>query len=483
MRGPDRWSVPARAVAALALVVAASVLAGTPGGARATSRLVDKPDLVPILPTTPSATQKTPFYVDAKTYPGALLYHFDAVLFNQGGTLDIYRDPATAHVIQAIWRGGIPSVLPDPNRIPPANAPGLSTIDLTARGAIVTYVAGGSHNHFHFRAAAKYSLHVPGTGTLPSAKVGFCFGDDWGTPPVQYFPYPYIGPGLPWCALGHPEATFFREGISPQSGDIYNSQIQYQWIDVTGLQPGTYALEAVVNPQHLLEEADYSNNAVTQQRTIPGLITPPLTSAGSGRRTLRLHATVVAPAIPARVSENCFPVSSSTNCLVSDLGAPNVTFRVASKPCFGSASLRPGGATDATVTYVPRTGAPVDGFAYSATDKRGLTSTGGAVFVGRPSAAGKPVACLIEGHVGPDRRAHLSFITSGKLPAGAHWALFVDARPTSARLGARTVTSRVLPSGRTGFWLEPVKNGRPLAHRIQSREFVLDVPALVRPAD
>jgi hypothetical protein len=40
----------------------------------------------------------------------------------------------------------------------------------------------------------------------------------------------------------------------------------------------------------------------------------------------------------------------------------------------------------------------------------------------------------------------------------------------------------VLPSGKTGFWLELLKNGRPLKPRVQSRELTLVVPGVAKAA-
>ena len=46
-----------------------------------------------------------PVFVDAFEEPGQLLYRFDAVIANQGGTLDLFRG-AGGGVRQAVWPGG-----------------------------------------------------------------------------------------------------------------------------------------------------------------------------------------------------------------------------------------------------------------------------------------------------------------------------------------------------------------------------------------
>jgi len=357
----------------------------------------------------------------------------------------------------------------------------LTTEDITAKGAAFQYVTGPDHNHFHFEDVAKYSLVVPSIGTFLSAKVGFCFGDDYGTPAVSYFPYPYTGPGQSWCAVGHPEATFFREGISPGAGDLYNSQVQYQWIDVTGLRAGTYQLRGEVNPNHVLDESNYDNDVVTAPRQIPGVVIRDVSLRNTARARFMLKATIVAPSIPARQSASCYPRSASTACLVSDVGNSRLSFKVASTPCYGGVKLRGGSSTRATVTYAPRAPQPaIDGFSVTATDARNLTSVPAFVRLGRSRASGAPKVCLIGGSIGVDRRARLAIITTGKIPAGAHWALYVNAHLSAGAVGKTGAVSQELQSGKTGFWIELVEGGKPLAHRIQSREIFLNVPALLK---
>jgi hypothetical protein len=289
---------------------------------------------------------------------------------------------------------------------------------------------------------------------------------------------------MSWCAIGHPAATFFREGISPGSGDLYNSQVQYQWIDVTGLRPGNYTLRGVVNSSRILVESNYSNNTVDVPRTIPGVVGVDARVAKLHRVSVPLRARVVAPSIPARSSSNCFPRSGSSTCLVSDSAHPGLKYSIASTPCFGRVSLRASGSQTATAVYSPGHGrAPVDGFSFVAQDARGLVSPPAIVRIGASSVAGPPVACLVAGSVGPDRKARFSYITSGHVPAGAHWALFTNARPdASAHVAGSTAVTQVLASGKTGFWLELLKNGRPLKPRVQSRELTLVVPGVAKAA-
>ena len=85
--------------AGIALALAALAASAVPA-----PRPPDEPDLVIRLPA--CAVQRSvvaPVFVDAYEEPGHLLYRFDAVIANQGGTLDLFRTPAG--VGQAVWPG------------------------------------------------------------------------------------------------------------------------------------------------------------------------------------------------------------------------------------------------------------------------------------------------------------------------------------------------------------------------------------------
>src|SRR5207247_2069414 len=98
------------------------------------------------MPTAAGPEQVAPGYVDAFTKPGRVLYRFDSVLLNRGGTLDLFRDPATRHAMQAIWAGGTPGSQPDPNQ--PPTGDGATIEDRTPTGASFTY--SSAHRHWHF---------------------------------------------------------------------------------------------------------------------------------------------------------------------------------------------------------------------------------------------------------------------------------------------------------------------------------------------
>lgn len=122
------------------------------------------------------------------------------------------------------------------------------------------FVFHPTHNHFHVNDWAQYTIRevLPGDGVGPvlrqGSKTGFCLLDS----------NRYTGPETP---LGPTPATpQFRtcgddvQGISVGWEDLYSKNLPDQWIDVTGLTPGEYWLESVVDPENSFQEVDETNN-------------------------------------------------------------------------------------------------------------------------------------------------------------------------------------------------------------------------------
>jgi hypothetical protein len=51
-----------------------------------------------------------------------------------------------------------------------------------------------------------------------------------------------------------------NQGISSGWADEYEASLECQFIDVTGVPPGSYLLRVTVNPARQLVESDLSNN-------------------------------------------------------------------------------------------------------------------------------------------------------------------------------------------------------------------------------
>ncbi|MCC6831780.1 MAG: cadherin-like domain-containing protein [Thermoleophilia bacterium] len=342
----------------------------------------DLPDLVPMFPTLVDADQQVPVYMDTFEKPGRTLYRFDAVIWVKSGTgvLDVYRDPATKRTYQIIWRGGVPTTPTEPDAAPPTSDPNWEKVDRTAAGAAF-YTLGTT---WHFAAAAQYTLLVPGGTPHASDKVGFCFFDTWGGGITSYFPSSNPSPyGSYWCYSPADGSKVIRMGLSPGLGDYYWSQLMYQWVDVTDLQPGQYTLRGDVNPTGVLLEQDKTNNRLDDVRTIPG---PTASSAAEqtpqGQAVqVPLSGTIVGPSIPARRSDQGVCASdidrtvTIAQCFATTTADGPLTFKVLAAPAHGSVKMVQNGAQGATATYTPDAGySGSDKFTYRTTDARGLVS-------------------------------------------------------------------------------------------------------------
>jgi hypothetical protein len=121
------------------------------------------------------------------------------------------------------------------------------------------FVFSPCHQHYHLDGYASYEL-LDSTGqlVLRGRKQAFCLMDE-----NQYSPD--AGPRKYDCT---------NQGISVGWEDVYGSDLDCQWLDVTQVPPGNYLLRITVNPQradgtYLLSESDHSNNVAVVPVTIP----------------------------------------------------------------------------------------------------------------------------------------------------------------------------------------------------------------------
>jgi hypothetical protein len=113
------------------------------------------------------------------------------------------------------------------------------------------------HMHYHFTQYADYRLlDMSGNIVARGHKQAFCLVDLW---------HP---PGL--GGVSHPQFTNCGfQGISAGWADVYDRELDCQWIDVTGVPSGRYVLEVQINPAHVLPESNYDNNTGRAEVTIP----------------------------------------------------------------------------------------------------------------------------------------------------------------------------------------------------------------------
>lgn len=114
------------------------------------------------------------------------------------------------------------------------------------------------HMHYHsMHVFAHYDLvDQHGNRAAEGHKASFCLEDVQCKPGV---PKKYICKG------------FGDQGISPGCADDYLHDIDCQWIDITDVSPGSYMFKVVINPQFLVAELNYSNNAVVCNMDYTGI--------------------------------------------------------------------------------------------------------------------------------------------------------------------------------------------------------------------
>jgi len=127
------------------------------------------------------------------------------------------------------------------------------------------------HNHWHFEQFAAYKLLRPsGKLALRSQKTGFCIAP---TDPVNL-----LLPDAVWQPsfvgfsgqCGSPTALWVREMMPVGWGDTYFQSIAGQAFDITKLPNGTYYIEVIANPGHLLHETRAGNDVTLRKVVISG---------------------------------------------------------------------------------------------------------------------------------------------------------------------------------------------------------------------
>lgn len=105
------------------------------------------------------------------------------------------------------------------------------------------------HQHYHsMETFSTYDLLDVSTGlkVAEGHKASFCLEDTNCDPGVR----------RRYACTAH------TQGLGPGCYDTYHANIDCQWIDITDVPPGNYILKVTVNPSHLVEESDFSNNEV-----------------------------------------------------------------------------------------------------------------------------------------------------------------------------------------------------------------------------
>lgn len=171
------------------------------------------------------------------------------------------------------------------------------------------------HKHWHFEHFANYNLLTTngdlvyatngGVGTqVIGHKVGFCLED------VQ-----------PWSPTAGPlRYDCGNQGIKKGWADVYAGYnyipnypgLPCQYIDITGVAPGEYLLQLIVNPDNLLPESNLANNVTLVPVTVPPANCPGGSAPANDNFA---NATVV--------TETPFSAAMFNKCATKQSGEPN----------------------------------------------------------------------------------------------------------------------------------------------------------------
>ncbi|MEE2788504.1 MAG: lysyl oxidase family protein [Myxococcota bacterium] len=129
------------------------------------------------------------------------------------------------------------------------------------------------HEHFHREGFATYRLEAPDGTVRRGGKHAFCLMDsvrtldESGVREVDRYHCGY-------------------QGISRGWADDYGSELDCQWVDITGLEPGAYRLIVEINADRSLPESETNNNRGQVAVFVPmgGLETPCGEGPGHGAR-------------------------------------------------------------------------------------------------------------------------------------------------------------------------------------------------------
>jgi len=144
--------------------------------------------------------------------------------------------------------------------------PNIGNADLllgTPSDSNENFVYSACHDHYHYEGYAGFAL-VDGSETVAAGhKQAFCLLDS-----ERYIDDPSVATdGMYWCGY---------QGIQRGWSDVYHTRLGCQFIDVTGVAPGSYLLRVVLNQAETLEELSYDNNQIEVPVTVgdPDLLTP-----------------------------------------------------------------------------------------------------------------------------------------------------------------------------------------------------------------
>lgn len=205
------------------------------------------PDLVQLVEgDAPSPDRPYPadsWSIDTDTMPGRQLLRFASAIANRGdGPLHIIaveRTEAGMVTVQRIW----------------------TSSQAYRDEAAGTFVFHEGHDHMHLDGFEEYRLlDARGDQVAEANKVSFCLTDSWSIDDIA----------LPEGVFPSAMCGDVEQAINVGSADYYEAGLDDQWIDVTDVDPGTYRVQLIVDPDNIIEELDESNNVAEFEVVLPG---------------------------------------------------------------------------------------------------------------------------------------------------------------------------------------------------------------------
>lgn len=196
----------------------------------------------------PDLDQRPPHGLVITGGPGDWRLGFDSASDNVGdGPL----------IADGVRRGPVMHVT---QRVPLAGGGRVSFPDV----GILHYANVDDHHHWHYADFTRYELLRPdGSLVARDRKSGFCFADHYGQAPGRLAHRAPHAVFFSNCAFGEPEARAVEEGLSVGFTDRYPANFHGQYLSLNRVPAGVYVLVHRANPNMLLRELRYDNDAAS----------------------------------------------------------------------------------------------------------------------------------------------------------------------------------------------------------------------------
>jgi Lysyl oxidase/WD40-like Beta Propeller Repeat len=126
------------------------------------------------------------------------------------------------------------------------------------------YNSSPDHSHWHLLDFQRYELRrLDGSLVVRDRKSGFCIGDRYGVAPGRIAGRIVRPVFRGFCNSYQPAAGQVDGGTSVGYSDRYHSRLDGQNLDLTRVPAGDYVLVNRANPQMLIREFRYENNAAS----------------------------------------------------------------------------------------------------------------------------------------------------------------------------------------------------------------------------